>query len=230
MQEKKYSISEWAKDDRPREKLLKKGPQSLSDSELLAILISQGTVEKNALDLGKDVLKLGNNSLTELGRLTVKEFMTVRGIGEAKAVMIMAALEIGRRRQGAHFLDNPVFRHSKNVADFCRGLLKDMSQEVFVVLYLNQANKVTHHEIVSVGGITSTIVDVRIILKKALKQEAVALIVCHNHPSGNLRPSKADELMTFKLKESAALLDIKLLDHLIVSEEGYYSFADDARI
>jgi DNA repair protein RadC len=230
MQAKKYSITEWAKDDRPREKLLKKGPQALSDSELLAILISQGTVEKNALELGKDILKLGDNSLSKLGNLTVKVFKTVRGIGEAKAVTIMAALEIGRRRQGSPFLDKPIFRHSNSVADFCRGVLKDKKQEAFLVLYLNQANRVTHHEIVSVGGITSTVVDVRIILKNALEQDAVSLIVCHNHPSGNLKPSKADESMTLKLKEAASLVDIKVLDHLIVSEEGYYSFADEGRL
>lgn len=230
MQEKKYSIKHWAKDDRPREKLRSKGAQSLSDSELLAILIRDGNTEKTAVDLGKEVLRLGNDNLLELGKLTITDFMTIRGIGEAKAIAIAAALEIGRRREGGPSIDKIIVRHSKNVVDFCRSLLKDKSHEVFLVLFLNQANKVTHHEIVSIGGITSTVVDVRVILKKALKEEAVSIIVCHNHPSGNLKPSKADELMTLKLKEAAALVDIKVLDHLIVSNEGYYSFADEGRI
>jgi DNA repair protein RadC len=230
MQEKKYSIKDWAKDDRPREKLLLKGAHSLSDAELLAILIRDGNPEKNALDLGREVLRLGNDSLSELGKLTIKDFMTIRGIGEAKAIAIAAALEIGRRREGGSAIDKIVVRHSKNVVEFCRSFLKDLNQEVFLVLFLSQSNKVTHHEIVSIGGITSTVVDVRVILKKALNHEAVSLIVCHNHPSGNLKPSKADELMTLKLKEAATLVDIKLLDHLIVSEEGYYSFADEGNI
>ncbi|MDI3319949.1 RadC family protein [Pinibacter soli] len=230
MQEKKYSIKDWADDDKPREKLRSKGANSLSDAELLAILIRDGNAQKNALDLGREVLRLGNGSLSELGKLTVNDFMTIKGIGEAKAVAIAAALEIGRRREGGPSIEKTMIRDSRRVADFFRGLLKDMSQEVFAVLFLNQSNKVIRHEIVSVGGITSTVVDVRVILKKALKEEAVSLIVCHNHPSGNLKPSKADDLMTHKLKESASLLDIKVLDHIIVSEEGYYSFADEGRI
>lgn len=230
MQEQKYSIKHWAKDDRPREKLLSKGAKSLSDSELLAILIANGNRQKSAVDLGKDVLQLGRNNLSELGKLTVRDIMKVKGIGEAKAITIAAALELGRRREGANFLENPVIQHSKNVADFLRSVLKDQSQEMMVVLFLNQSNKVKHHEIVSIGGITGTVADPRVILKKALAEDATSIIVCHNHPSGNLNPSKADELITIKLKEAGNLIDIKVLDHIIVSEHGYYSFADEGRI
>ncbi|MBV4360676.1 RadC family protein [Pinibacter aurantiacus] len=230
MQEKKYSIKHWAKDDKPREKLRSKGAQSLSDAELLAILIRDGDTQKNAIELGQELLKMADDNLIKLGKLTIKDYMTVRGIGEAKAVIIAAAMELGRRREGGSFLAKPIVKSSKDVATFCRSLLRDMRQEAFMVLFLSQSNKVYRHEVVSIGGITSTVVDVRIIIKKALEENAVSLIVCHNHPSGSLKPSKADESMTIKIKEAAAFFDIKLLDHLIVSEEGYYSFADEGRI
>ncbi len=230
MQEQKYSIKQWAKDDRPREKLLSKGPKSLSDSELLAILINNGNKQKSAVDLGKEVLQLGKNNLNELGRLSAKEIMRINGIGEAKAITIAAALELGRRREGSGFLENPVIQHSKDVAGFLRSVLKDLSREMLVVLYLNQANKVTHHEIVSMGGITGTVVDPRVVLKNAITEGATSIIICHNHPSGNLKPSRADELITTKLKEAGNLLDIKVLDHIIVSDHGYYSFADDGKL
>ncbi|MDH7461881.1 DNA repair protein RadC [Chitinophagaceae bacterium 26-R-25] len=230
MQEKKYSIKDWADDDKPREKLRSKGANSLSNAELLAILIRDGDTKKNAIELGQELLKMADDDLIKLGKLTIKDYMTVRGIGEAKAVIIAAAMELGRRREGASFLEKPIVKNSKGVATFCRSLLRDMRQEAFLVLFLSQSNKVYRHEVVSIGGITSTVVDVRIIIKKALEENAVSLIVCHNHPSGSLKPSKADELMTIKIKEAAAFFDIKLLDHLIVSEDGYYSFADDGRL
>lgn len=227
MQEKKYSIKDWANDDRPREKLLSKGPQALSDSELLAILIATGTREKSALDLAKDVLQLGKNNLTQLGRLTVKDLQKVKGMGPAKAITIAAALEIGRRRQGFAAMEKPVVASSSDVALYLQSLLKDHQHEVFAVLFLNRANKINHFEIISQGGITGTVADPRIILKKALEQNAVSLVLCHNHPSGSLKPSRADEELTAKIKEAAAYLDIKVLDHIIVSEDGYYSFADE---
>lgn len=204
-----------------------KGAESLSDSELLAILIVNGTRSKTALDLAKEVLNLGKNNLPELGKLTVKEMMKVKGIGEAKAITIVAALEIGRRRQASSFLDKEVVKSSTDVARYFQTLLSDHHHEVFAVIFLNRANKINHFEIVSEGGITGTVADPRIILKKALEQNAVSLILCHNHPSGSLRPSKADEELTTKIKTAASYFDIKVLDHVIVSEAGYYSFADE---
>jgi DNA repair protein RadC len=227
MQEQNYSIKQWAKDDRPREKLLLKGPEALSDSELLAILIANGTLKKSALDLAKEVLSLGKNHLPDLGRLTVKEFMRVKGIGEAKAITIVAALEIGRRRQAMASREKAVVTSSSDVAIYLQTLLKDHRHEVFAVLFLNRANKINHFQVISEGGITGTVADPRIILKKALEEDAVSLILCHNHPSGSLKPSRADEELTQKIKEAARYFDIKVLDHLIVSEDGYFSFADE---
>ncbi len=227
MQEQKYSIREWALDDRPREKLRSKGAENLSDSELLAILINHGTRERSAVDLAKEVLQLGKNSLTGLGKLSVKELTRVKGIGEAKAIAIAAALEIGRRRQASVYLEKPVVKHSSEIAQYLQALLKDHHHEVFVVVFLNRANRINHYEIISEGGITGTVADPRIILKKALEEDAVSIILCHNHPSGNLLPSRADEDLTRKIKEASGYFDIKVLDHIIVSEEGYYSFADE---
>ena len=227
MQEQNYSIKQWAKDDRPREKLLTKGPQTLSDSELLAILILNGNKEKSALDLAKDVLKLGKNNLPELGKLTVRELTKIKGIGEAKAVTIVAALEIGRRRQALAAREKPVVSSSADVALYLQTLLRDHRHEVFAVLFLNRANKINHFQIISEGGITGTVADPRVILKKALEEDAVNLILCHNHPSGSLKTSRADEELTKKIKEAATYFDIKVLDHLIVSDDGYYSFADE---
>jgi len=226
MQAQKYSIKDWAKDDRPREKLLSKSPSALSDSELLAILINNGSRQKSAVDLAREMLNLGKNNLAELGRLSVKDLMTIKGIGEAKAITIAAALELGRRRQAAGFLEKTHVKHSADIALYLQSLLRDRTQEVFAVIFLNQANKINHFDIISEGGITGTVADPRIILKLALQYEAVSLVLCHNHPSGNLRPSRADEALTHKIKEAAKYFDIKVLDHIIVSNEGYYSFAD----
>ena len=227
MQEHKYSIKEWAKDDRPREKLLSKSPSALSDSELVAILINNGNKQKSAVDLAKEVLLLGKNNLNELGRLSVKDLMTIKGIGEAKAIAIAAALELGRRRQAAGFLEKPQIKSSTDIARYLQTLLGDYQHEVFAVIFLNQANKINHFEIISEGGITGTVADPRIILKKALQEEAVSIVLCHNHPSGSLRPSRADEALTHKITEAAKYFDIKVLDHIIVSNEGFYSFADE---
>lgn len=227
MQEQKYSIKEWAKDDRPREKLLLNGSHTLSDSELLAILILNGSKEKTAVDLAKEVLKLSKDNLSELGRLSVKELMKVKGIGLAKAVTIAAALELGRRRQASGSLQKKIISSSNDVADYCMAKLKDYRHEVFAVVFLNRANKINHFEIVSEGGITGTVADPRVILKKALEENAVSIILCHNHPSGSLKPSRADEELTLKIKEAAKYFDIKVIDHMIVSDAGYFSFADE---
>ncbi len=227
MQEQKHSIKLWAKDDRPREKLLMKGSENLSDSELLAILIVNGNREKSALDLAKEVLKLGKNNLPELSKLTVKELTKIKGIGEAKAISIIAALELGRRRQATASREKETIKNGNEIATYLQTILKDYRREVFAVVFLNRSNKINHFEIVSEGGITGTVADPRIILKKALENDAVNIILCHNHPSGSLKPSKADEELTHKIKEAAKYFDIKVLDHLIVSDDGYYSFADE---
>jgi DNA repair protein RadC len=229
MQEQNHSIKQWAKDDRPREKLLRKTPMALSDSELLAILITNGTRNKSAVQLAREVLDLGENNLGQLGRLSVRELMKVKGIGEAKAILIVAALELGRRRQAtaAFSLEKTRVKDSREVAAYLQAMLRDHLHEVFAVVFLNRANKINHFEIISSGGITGTVADPRIILKKALEEDAVSIILCHNHPSGNLKPSRADELLTQKIKEAAKYFDIGVLDHIIVSEEGYYSFADE---
>jgi DNA repair protein RadC len=227
MQENKYSIKQWAKDDRPREKLLNHGPAYLSDSELLAILLHHGTRDKSAVDIAKEVMQLGKNNLNEVGKLSVKELMRIKGVGEAKAITIAAALEIGRRRQAGSYLQKPQLQTSRDVANYLQSLLQDHHREVFAVAFLNQANKINHVEIISEGGITGTVADPRVILKRALEENAVSLILCHNHPSGSLKPSRQDEEITRKIKEAAKYFDIKVLDHIIVSDAGYFSFADE---
>jgi len=227
MQEHKYSIKQWSKDDRPREKLLYSGAENLSNSELLAILIHNGTRQRSAVDLAKDVLKLGQDNLVELGKLSIKDLMKIKGIGEAKAITIAAALELGRRRQAASSLNKTLVKTSSDIAAYMQTRLKDYRHEVFAVLYLNRANKINHFEIVSEGGITGTVADPRIILRRALEEDAVNLILCHNHPSGSLKPSRADEQLTDKIKEAARFLDITVLDHIIVSDDGFFSFADE---
>jgi DNA repair protein RadC len=220
------SIKNWAIDDRPREKLTQKGAHNLSDSELLAILINNGSKTKSALELARELLQLSNNNLNELGKLTIKELQKIKGIGAAKAVTVAAALELGRRRHAALALDKTIVKSSADVARFLQSTIKDFTYEVFAVIFLNQSNKINHFEIISKGGITGTVADPRIILKMALEQNATSIILSHNHPSGNLKPSGADIAITNKIKEAAKYLDIAVRDHIIVSEEGYYSFAE----
>lgn len=231
MELQKLPIREWAPDDRPREKLLSKSPISLSDAELLAILIGCGTPDHSAVDLAREILKLGGNSLNELGKLPTSEFRKIPGIGPARAVTIAAALELGRRRQaltclGRSISDKPLITNSREVASWLQTLLRDLSYEVFTVLFLNRGNRLTHFETISQGGITSTVVDPRLLFKLAIRENAVSLILCHNHPSGRLEPSQADKDLTQKLKNASKFLDINILDHIIVSDEGYFSFAD----
>jgi len=230
MKQKKHGIGIWAEDDQPREKLLRKNPQSLSDSELLAILINKGTIRCSAVQLAKDILKKTNGDLQELGKLTVPELMSFKGIGLAKGSAIVAAMELGRRRQTAPLLKRPIVKDSRSVATYLQTLLKDHHHEIFGVLYLNRAGRIKNFETISQGGITGTIADPRSLFKRALEEEAVSIILYHNHPSGSLRPSRADEELTQKIREGAKYLDIKLLDHIIVSDEGYFSFADEGRI
>ena len=202
----------------------------LSNSELLAILINNGSKEKSAVELAKEVLKLSRDNLNELAKLSLKDIQQVKGIGIAKAITIAAALELGRRRHAATMLEKVTVTCSKDIALYLQTKIKDFSYEVFAVVFLNKSNKIIHFEIISRGGITGTVADPRIILKKALEENATSIVLCHNHPSGNLQPSKADEAITYKIKEAAKFLDIQLMDHIIVSEEGWYSFADEGKI
>lgn len=227
MQEHKYSIKQWSKDERPREKLLYNGAGNLSNPELLAILLHHGTRDKTALDLAREILKLGRDNLSELGKLTPREFMKIKGIGEAKAVTITAALELGRRRQATPPLEKTGIRCSADIAEYLKTRLQDLRHEVFAVLFLNRAHKINHYEVISEGGITGTVADPRIILKRAVEENAVSIVLCHNHPSGSLKPSRADEQLTEKIRQAASFLDITVLDHIIVSDTGYYSFADE---
>ncbi len=227
MQEHNYSIKQWSKEERPREKLLSAGAANLSNSELLAILIHNGTRQKTAVDLAREALKLGKDDLGELGKLSVRELMKIKGIGEAKAITINAALELGRRREMGGPIEKSLIKSSADIARYLQIKLKDLRHEVFAVLFLNRANKVNHFEVISEGGMTGTIADPRIILRKALEEDAVNLILCHNHPSGSLKPSRIDEQLTAKIKDAASLLDISVLDHIIVSDAGYFSFADE---
>lgn len=225
---RKFSIKDWAEDDQPRKKLLLKGADSLSNSELLSILINNGTHDQSALDVAKALLKATNNDLQKLAGMSVRELVKkgIKGIGEAKATSIAAALELGIRRNASGKKKDMVTQ-SGDIANFLRATLEYRKQEVFAVVFLNRGNKITHLEIISEGGMTGTIADPRIILKKALEHNATAIILCHNHPSGNTKPSKADEAITQKIKQAAGLLDIHIMDHVIVSNEGYFSFADE---
>ncbi len=221
------SIKQWAEDDRPREKLQQKGPAALSNAELLAILINSGTRTHSALGLAKLVLEQVENRLGELGRLSIKELQKTKGIGEARAITIAAALELGRRRQSVDILSKPSVSSGEDAAEIVIPLLNDLNHEAFCVLYLNQANRLLRHEIISHGGLTGTVADVRVILKQALLYNANQLIVAHNHPSGNLQPSSADKTLTRKLQEAAALMDIRLLDHLIIAAGRYLSLQEE---
>lgn len=223
-------ISQWSVDDRPRDKMLSLGLSVLSNSELLSILISTGNKDTAALEQAKAVLKLAGNNLSELGKLSVNDLQKAQGIGLAKASLITVAIELGRRREIASPLERISIRSSSDLAQYLKVMLKDYSCEVFAVVYLNRANKIKHFEIISSGGITGTVADPRIILKRAVEQGVTSIVLSHNHPSGNLRPSRADMELTSKIKHAANYLDITVLDHIIVSDEGYYSFADEGEL
>jgi DNA repair protein RadC len=226
MQAQKYSIKEWAKDDRPREKLLSIGVQALSDAELLAILLRNGSKTRSVMEIARELLQRAGGKLTNLSQFTLKEMQEIDGMGEAKALLLQAGLELGRRMETSGQVQQQL-ASSEDVANYLKAHLQDYRIEVFGVIFLNRANRVVHFEIISQGGITATIVDPRIVISKALDHQAVGLILCHNHPSGNLKPSMADKTLTRKLREAASLFDIQVLDHLIVTKNGYTSFADE---
>jgi len=223
-----FSIKNWSENDQPREKLLNKGKAALSDAELVAILIGSGNRQESAVALCKRILASVNNNLNALGKLTVVDLIQFKGIGEAKAISIVAALELGRRRRVEDAVVLNKITSSKSVFELMQPIIGELPHEEFWVLYLNNSNKVLQKTQISKGSITGTLVDSRLVLKEALQLNAVALILLHNHPSGTLKPSKADKQLTQKLKSAALSLDIKVLDHLIIAETAYFSFADEA--
>jgi DNA repair protein RadC len=225
------SIKAWAEEDRPREKLLLKGKASLSDAELITILLRTGVKGSSALDIAKKILHRVNGDLNELGKLSVGELKKMeKGLGDTKAITIAAALELGRRRQSSTIRDKPVITSSNDSFEYVYPEVADLPHEEFYVLYLNKSNRVITHKHISSGGVTGTVADLKIILKHAIELLASAIIAVHNHPSGNLKPSQADIDLTKRLKESGKLMDILLLDHLIIGDKNYYSFADSGML
>ena len=222
-----FSIKQWNEDDRPREKLLQKGKTTLSDAELLAILIGSGSRNESAVELSKRILASVKNNLNELGKCSISNLIAFKGIGEAKAITIIAAMELSRRHRASEGLKKDKITSSSTVFNILQPLLGELPHEEFWILYLNNSNKVLQKSQISKGGITGTLVDIRLVLKNALQIGAVALILAHNHPSGTLQPSHADKQLTQKLKKAAESLDIKVLDHLIITEKTYFSFADE---
>jgi DNA repair protein RadC len=229
MHEKKpsFSIKDWSQDDQPRGKLRDKGKSVLSDAELVAILISSGSREESAVKLCKRILASVDNNLSELGKLSIKQLMEFKGIGEAKAISVIAALELGRRRRAGEALEKNKISSSSSVYELLQPIIGELPHEEFWILYLNNSNKVIQKNQLSKGGITGTLVDVRLALKLALEVGATGIILAHNHPSGTLKPSEADKQLTLKLSTAAKSLDIKVLDHLIITEKAYFSFADE---
>lgn len=224
----KLSIKDWAVEDRPREKLLTKGTSSLSNAELIAILIGSGNRNESAVDISKRILNDVNNNLNELGKVSIEKLKRdYIGIGEAKAISIVAAMELGRRRKMSEVGEKPKISCSRDVYDIMHPVLADLPYEEFWILLLNRGNKVIMHQKISQGGIAGTIIDTRLIMKSAIDQLASSIILCHNHPSGNKLPSGQDKSITQKLKEAGKVMDIPVLDHIIVTDGGYYSFADE---
>ena len=228
--QEKFSIKQWAEDDRPREKLVLKGKHTLSDAELLAIILGSGSVELSALDLAKRILSSVNNDLYHLGKLTLTDLKSFKGIGEAKAVSILAALELGKRRKFAEKSESSKIISSNDVFDVMKQDIADLKHEEFWILCLRQNNTLIAKHKISMGGVSRTIVDPKLVFNLALKDLASSIVICHNHPSGNLKPSELDIQLTKNIHTNARLLEIALLDHVIVTENGYYSFRDNNQL
>lgn len=224
---KPLNIKDWNPEDRPREKLLLKGTTALSDAELIAILIGSGTANLSAVEVSKKILLQSNNNINLLAKLSIKDLMKVKGIGEAKAITIVAALELGRRRKESESEVKPKISTSQEAFDQLKSDLMDLPHEEFWVLLLNRAHRVIKKKRISEGGVTGTVADPKIIFKLALEELASGVVVAHNHPSGNLQPSQSDIDLTKKIKEAGRFLEIQLLDHLIISGHKYFSFADE---
>ncbi|MFV5688799.1 RadC family protein [Flavobacterium sp. ZT3R25] len=222
-----FPITNWSEDDKPREKLMLKGKSVLTDAELIAILIGSGSRNESAVDLSKRILGSVNNNLNALGKLSISQLINFKGIGEAKAISIIAALELGRRRRAEDAVELTKITSSKTIFEIMQPIIGELPHEEFWIVYLNNSNKVISKSQLSKGGMTGTLVDVRLVFKTALEMGATGLILCHNHPSGTLLPSDADKQITRKLKLAGDSLEIKVLDHLIVTETSYFSFVDE---
>ncbi len=220
-------IKFWAEEDRPREKLIDKGRHVLTEAELVAILIGSGSRDETAVELSKRILASVGNNLNELGKLSVQELNRFKGVGDAKAISIIAALELGRRRKNTEVIKREKITSSKDVFEIMKPLMMDLPHEEFWLLMLNRANSVIKKELISRGGTAGTVVDTKIIFKTAVDNGASSIIICHNHPSGNLKPSEADLKITKNIKEAGKIMEIALLDHLIITENGFYSFVDE---
>ena len=227
---KKLNIKDWAVEDRPREKLLSKGSRSLSDAELIAILIGSGNIEETAVELSRRILASADNNINELGRKSIDFLIKFQGIGEAKAVTIAAALELGKRRKEADVFNKKQITSSKDAAEYFQPMLGDLNHEEFWILLLNRGNRIIDSFMVSQGGISGTVIDVRLILKNALDKMASAIILCHNHPSGTMQASNADLNITRKIKSAAEIMDISVLDHIIIGQNNYLSLADEGML
>ena len=225
-----FPITDWAQEDRPREKLMAKGVSALSNAELLAIIMRSGSPKDNAVELARKILLDFDNNLGELGKATVNQLKRYRGMGEAKAIGIVAALELGRRRNTGEMIEKKTFVCSKDIFLLFHPILGDLPHEEFWILFLNNSYRYMDKQRLSIGGLTDTSADVRFIMKMAIERLASRIAICHNHPSGNLTPSKQDIALTRKIKEGGALLDISLIDHVIVGDKKYYSFADEGKI
>ncbi len=225
---KNKPIKEWADDDKPREKLLVKGNSALSDVELLAILLSSGSINQSAIELARTILADSSNNLTLLGKKSVKELMKFPGVGIAKAGTIIAALELGRRRKLEEAIQQKFISSSNSAYNYFQPILGDLDHEEFYILFLNRANGIISSKQISSGGTIGTVIDIKLIMKNALECLAQAVIVAHNHPSGNIKPSSQDIEITKKIKNACSLLDINFLDHIIIADKSYYSFADEA--
>ncbi len=224
------TIRHWAEDDRPREKLMLKGRQSMSDAELLAILIGSGTRHESAVDLAKNILHRAHDNLVELSKMNMKDLVAVKGIGQVRAITILAALELGRRRNESEVLARDKIKTSRDAYEIFKSTMGDRPYEEFWIILLNRANKVLQKCNISEGGISGTVVDPKKIFKISLDHHASSIILGHNHPSGVVTPSEADQRITKKLRDAGAMLEVTVLDHLIIGEDSYYSFADDGAL
>lgn len=235
MEEKAYhhaklKIKSWAEEDRPREKLMLKGRANLSNAELLAILLGSGSTQLSAVGLAQHILNDFGQDLERLGKASVAEMKKFKGVGEAKAITILAAMELGRRRQAGLVTDRPKIKSSQDAYRVIAPKLLDLPHEEFWILLLNRSNTVTSKYRISTGGVSGTVVDAKMVFKTAVENLASSIILCHNHPSGNLQPSQADIDLTQKLKKAGVTLDCLVLDHLIIGRKGYYSFADEGML
>lgn len=224
------SIKLWAEEDRPREKLLLKGRSALSEAELIGILIGSGNAKQTAVDLSKEILRSVDHNLNALAKLSVKDLMKFNGIGEAKAISIVAALELGRRRKSEEITRKPIIKSSETVYEIMSGDLGDLQHEEFWILLLKRNNELIKKVRISAGGVAGTVADSRIIFKHALEELASTIVLVHNHPSGNLKPSTADTQLTKRLVEAGKLMEISVVDHLIITDSGYFSFADEGMV